>query len=151
MEHSPILSLMEGFPSVVTLPVQWGDMDSLAHVNNVVYIRWLESGRVALIDSIAEIVASKQQGVGPILASVQCDYRRQTRFPDTIHVGSRVDHVGRSSLRVAQRIVSEQERDVVAEGVAVLVLYNYFEGKSVPIEGDLREVLTRMVEQRPHL
>ena len=35
------------FPVVIELPVQWGEMDAFGHVNNVVYLRWFESGRIA--------------------------------------------------------------------------------------------------------
>ena len=38
--------LLAGFPSIVELDVAWGDMDSLGHVNNVVYFRYFENARV---------------------------------------------------------------------------------------------------------
>ena len=38
---------MNRWPVTIELPVQWGDMDSFGHVNNVVYLRWFESARIA--------------------------------------------------------------------------------------------------------
>ena len=137
--------LFSGYGPVMTIPVHWGDMDALSHVNNVVYFRWLESSRVTLIDSLKAVADSKMHGIGPILASAKCDYRLQTRFPDTVSVASRIDHVGRTSVRLKQVVVSHEQRAIVAEGEAILVLYNYHAGKPVPIEGVLRSALETML------
>jgi acyl-CoA thioester hydrolase len=34
------------YPVSLELPVLWGDMDALGHVNNAVYARWLEQARI---------------------------------------------------------------------------------------------------------
>lgn len=136
-----VRELLDGYQAIVSLPVQWGDMDALGHVNNVIFFRWLESSRVALLTSLADISPTKSTGVGPILASAKCDYRRQLQFPDHIHIGSRIDRVGNSSIRIVQRIVSDQQKAVVAEGEAILVLFDYLQSKSVPIPDEVRAVL----------
>lgn len=144
--NSDIAEILKPFSRVVEIPVHWGDMDALAHVNNVVYFRWLESSRVCLMDSIDLINAGDRNSVGPILASVKCDYRRQTHYPDTVSVGSRVDRIGRSSLTIKQVIVSHQQRAIVAEGEAVLVLFDYVANQSVPISDELRQALVKSSE-----
>lgn len=48
---------MEGFPVVVRIPVLWGDMDALGHVNNARYFAWFESARIALFERVGEKVA----------------------------------------------------------------------------------------------
>lgn len=141
---SLIQELTAGYPAVITLPVQWGDMDALSHVNNVVYFRWLESSRIKLVDRVVTLHQTREEGIGPILASVKCDYRRQTHYPDTVHVASRVGKVGRSSITLKQIVVSEEQGAVVAEGEAILVLYNYLAGNSVPITDSLREALLKL-------
>ena len=40
------------FPVVVELPVVWGEMDSMRHVNNTVYIRWMEAARFEYLSLI---------------------------------------------------------------------------------------------------
>src|ERR1700677_2939135 len=40
-------ALLAGFSVAIAIPVQWGDQDAFAHVNNVVFFRWFESARIA--------------------------------------------------------------------------------------------------------
>ena len=44
--------LLPDYPVVIALPVQWGDQDLNAHVNNVVFFRWLESARVEYLNRL---------------------------------------------------------------------------------------------------
>src|SRR5262245_65507442 len=88
------------YPAVIELPVQWGDQDAFGHVNNVVYFRWMESARIAYFQQGGLSDLMSNQGVGPILASIKCDYRRQLDFPDALLIGASVASIGRSRLRM---------------------------------------------------
>ncbi|MGZ3337569.1 MAG: acyl-CoA thioesterase, partial [Isosphaeraceae bacterium] len=46
----------------------------------------------------------KNEGIGPILASVANDYRRQISYPDTVHIGVRITRIGRSSIDMEHKI-----------------------------------------------
>ena len=54
-----------GFAITVELPVLWGDMDALGHVNDAVYARWLEEARIRYFERVGPF---EPDGVGPILA-----------------------------------------------------------------------------------
>ncbi len=82
-----VTDALKDYQTITSLPVQWGDMDAFGHVNNVVYIRWLESARIDLLDSLQSEVTMASGGIGPILASIHCDYKRQLHYPDTVHIG----------------------------------------------------------------
>ncbi len=79
------------WPHTLALRIAWGDMDALAHVNNTIYVRWLESARVALFERLLGPV--RAEGVGPILASVTCDYLAPVVYPGTVVVGTRVSQL----------------------------------------------------------
>lgn len=145
---SEIENLKEGFPVWITLPVQWGDQDAFGHVNNTVYIRWFESARIAYGLRVNLTEASAGERVGPILAAISCNYRRQLRFPDTVHIGARITRIGRSSLTMEHRILSEQLRAVVAEGDSTLVAFDYVSQKSVPLSDVMRAAIEQLEEKR---
>jgi acyl-CoA thioester hydrolase len=132
---------LAGFHTITSLPVQWGDMDAFGHVNNVVYIRWFESARIDLLESLKSAVTMQPGGIGPILASIKCDYRRQLHFPDTVHIGSRCQRVGRSSADVEHAVFSQQQQQIVATGTSVLVVFDYNLNRPVRIPDDLRREL----------
>jgi acyl-CoA thioester hydrolase len=146
-----IESALAGFPRRILIQAQWGDMDSLGHVNNVVFFRWIESSRIDLLDHAGLFKIASTTGVGPILARVACDFRRQVHFPDTIDVGCRVERIGRSSIELRHRMVSHQQKEVVAEGQATIVVFDYQAGKSVAIEGELRQNLEALCSKDPLL
>ena len=139
MEFDP--ALLSGYPVVVALPVQWGDQDAYQHVNNTVYFRWFESARIAYSARIGLGAMMKARRVGPILAAISCDFRRQVAFPDTVHVGSRITKIGRTSLTMEHLLISESARDVAAEGRSTLVVYDYDSGRPVPVPDETRRAI----------
>jgi acyl-CoA thioester hydrolase len=135
--------MIETFPAIASLPVQWGDQDLFGHVNNTVYIRWFETARVDYWVKSGLQEAMKPLGLGPILASVHCDYKRQIRFPDSIQVGAKIAKMGNSSVTLDHVVVSGNRNEIAATGQSVIVLYNYEKQHPVPIEGPIREIFQR--------
>ena len=135
---SEIEKLKEGFPVWLTLPVQWGDQDAFGHVNNTVYFRWFESARIAYGGRIALSESGAGNDIDPILARINCNYRQQLNYPDTVHVGARITHVGRKSVTMEHRLVSEALRAVVADGDSTLVVFDYRAQKSVLVPPAVR-------------
>ncbi len=142
MENDPaIASLLMGFPVVITLPVQWGDQDAFQHVNNTVYFRWLESSRIAYTSRLGLAELMRTQRVGPILASIACDYRRPLTFPDTVCLGARIVGIGRTSLTMEHTLVSALHQAIAAEGRATIVVFDYNANTPVPIPDEIRQAI----------
>ena len=134
-------ALLAGYSVVIAIPVQWGDQDALAHVNNVVYFRWFESARIAYFRQIGLVRERDGADLGPILASTSCDYRRSIVFPDTVHVGVRVTRIGRTSIGLEHRIVSQEQRALAAEGTSTTVFYDYAAGRPHPVPDEVRRAI----------
>lgn len=132
---------MGGWTTEVTLEVAWGEMDALGHVNNVRYIAWAETARIAFFEKLGMSVRS-QDPVGPILARIECDYLEPVEYPAKVTVGIKAERVGNTSLTVVHEIwrAGQPER-VVARGRAVVVLLNYATQQKVRIPDALRAVL----------
>lgn len=126
------------FPTVIALPVQWGDQDAFLHVNNTVYLRWCESARIAYLDNVGLSELMEREKIGPILAAITCNYRRPVTYPDTIRCGARISRLGRSSLTMEHRVFSEGEQCLVADALSTLVVFDYNRQISQPIPDDIR-------------
>lgn len=131
-------------PLVIALPVQWGDQDSFGHVNNVVYFRWMESARIEYFRLADFGTSSNNQGTGPILASLKCDFRRQMLYPDQVLVSASVVSIGRTSLKMHHRVYSAAQQAVTAEGDSVLVMFDYLAQQPVPVPTDIRAKITAL-------
>ena len=131
-------NLLKAFPVVLQIPVAWGDMDSLQHVNNTVYFRYFESARVAYFDRIGMWKYMEETGTGPILASTECRFRIPLTFPDTVSVGTRIPKIEEDRFLMEYRVVSQHFRKVAAEGEGIVVSYDYRSKKKVPIPEELK-------------
>lgn len=123
-------------PLAIELPVQWGDQDAFGHVNNVVHFRWMESARMAYFARLD--LAMTNDGVGPILASIKCDFRRQLNYPDTVRISASVTRIGRTSLTMAHRVFSLQQQAFVSEGDSVIVMFDYQAQQPTPVSDAIR-------------
>lgn len=132
------------FPVVTTLPVQWGDQDAFQHVNNTVYLRWCESGRIAYLVQTGLDGPSEQNPIGPILAALSCNFRRPVTYPDQVRIGTRVTRLGGSSLTMEHVIVSESQQAVVADASSTLVVFDYRGQTSQPIPQEFRDAIARI-------
>ncbi len=140
-DGSEVETLLAGYSVVIVLPVQWGDQDAFAHVNNVVYFRWFESARVAFFRRIGLLGQRDEHQHGPILAASSCDYRRSIVFPDTVRVGIRATRIGRSRIGLEHRIVSEAQQAIAAEGTSTAVFYDYAVGRPHPVPEQVRRAI----------
>ena len=139
---------LAGFPVVFSIPVQWGDQDAFGHVNNVVFFRWFESARIVYIREAGIVYSQGGTGIGPILATINCHYRRPVNYPDTVHVGARIRRIGRSSMTLEHAVYSEAQGQLVADGDSVVVLFDYTAGRPHRIPDDMRQAFEAF-EGRP--
>jgi acyl-CoA thioester hydrolase len=137
-------ALLADFPVVVAYPVQWGEQDAFGHVNNIVYFRWFESARIEYLTRLGFTGGGTRPRLGPILAAISCDYRRQLTYPDTVHVGAKVVRIGRTSIAIEHRIASERQSEVVADGKSTVVIYDYAAGRPHPAPDDLRQAISKL-------
>jgi acyl-CoA thioester hydrolase len=124
------------------LEVRFRDCDPLGHVNNAVYLTYLEQARFnhwrALWGFGTPQLPPAMPGV--ILARVECDYKRPATYGETLEVRLTVGEIGRSSFRYEYEIVDGEGRTILA-AKTVQVMYDYTAGKPVPIPDDIRTLL----------
>jgi acyl-CoA thioester hydrolase len=137
-----IEAFLQDFPVVVQFPVAWGEMDALGHVNNTIYFRYFESARVAYLTKINFIDPAANNGVGSILASTQCDFRKALAYPDTVEIGARVTEIGADRFIMEYRVVSHRLQKIAADGKGIIVAYNYREKR----KADLPEVIRQNIQ-----
>lgn len=136
--------LLAGYPVVLEIPVAWGEMDAFQHVNNIVYLRYSESARIAYLERAGLGDILKTTGIGPILASIQCRYKFPLTYPDTVRVGVRASEIGVDRFTAEFRIVSTRHQRIAAEGDCVIVSYDFRIGSKVPLPDTMRARIEAM-------
>ena len=126
---------------VTEVPLRWGDMDAMAHLNNVMYFRLMEEARIQWFRQFG--FATLPTGEAPILAHAACDFVRAMSYPGVALVRQTVTRVGRSSVEMQLTLEKKDEPGVIyATGRTVIVWYDYAAGKSRPWPEAIRETIT---------
>jgi acyl-CoA thioester hydrolase len=122
------------------MPIRWGDMDAMGHVNNTVYFRYLEQARISwFVEAGCEPDPS---GEGPVIVNARCTFIKQLKYPGDIEIRTYVGEPGRSSFESYQEIRRIDEPDVIAaEGGAKIVWVDFPREKSAPLPERIRALL----------
>lgn len=117
--------LLDGFPVVTEIPVAWGEMDALQHVNNVTYFRYFETARIDYFKHIdlMENIAITQ--VGPVVAETSCRYKVPVTFPDTLLVGTKITDLQDDRFTMKYQVVSKKLNKITTLGSATVVMFDF--------------------------
>jgi acyl-CoA thioester hydrolase len=129
---------------VARMPIRWGDMDMMGHVNNAKYFTYLETARIDWF--VAAGCAPDPQGEGPVLINASCTFLKQLEYPGEIEIRTFVGAFGRSSFETYHEIRRVDQPEVLAaEGAAKVVWVDFVAGKSRALPEEIRERLGRLV------
>jgi acyl-CoA thioester hydrolase len=123
--------------------IRWRDMDAYGHVNNAVYLNYLEEARDAFVLKVLGPVTNTWDFV---LARVAIDYRVElTQDDGEVLVSCRLDSIGRTSLKTREE-VAKVDGTVSAEAKSVVVARDPSTGTSRLLTDDERAALERELE-----
>jgi acyl-CoA thioester hydrolase len=126
----------------MTVPIRWGDMDAMGHVNNTIYFRYMEIGRLQWM--MEADVPANPQGEGPVIVNAFCNFIKQLEFPGEVLLHTYVGDVGRSSFDTYHVLArADDPNTVYANGGATVVWVNLPLQKSAPLPSHLLELLGR--------
>ena len=124
-----------GFEMVI--PIRWGDMDAMGHVNNASYFRYLETLRIDWFRSIG--CQPDADGVGPVIVNAFCNFIRQLEYPGDVLAKHYIGKVGPSSLDTYATMERVDLPGVIhASGGATVVWTDFKAQKSVAIPAEIR-------------
>jgi acyl-CoA thioester hydrolase len=116
------------------LPIRWGDMDAMRHLNNTMYLRLMEENRIDWFRAIATQMGGAK-GSTPVMVNVYCEYLKPIVWPATVETALYVGEHGRSSVQTFHTLAVNGE--IYARGAVKLVWIDVLSGKSVPLPPDI--------------
>ena len=123
---------------VERIPIRWGDMDAMGHVNNTVYFRYMEQARIGWFDALVpEEEAWKSTGI--VVANASCNFKRAMNYPGTVDVELYAGPPGGSSVPTFYELKIGGE--LYADGAATVVFIDMARQKPVRIPETIRERL----------
>lgn len=114
------------------LPVQWGDMDAASHVNNTIYLKWVETARLVFFEKLQNTMPDFRT-IGPILGWQDCKYIFPVTYQDTIVVTYDLTAIKMDRILCRAKLYSKKHQKLVAKANNSLIPYNYEQLKKVAI------------------
>lgn len=122
------------------MTMRWGEMDALAHMNNVAYFRYFEEVRIAWFESLK--IEYRAHGEGPILGTITCKYLKPAIYPLELEITTYVGKPGQSSFHMWHELYNANDpAERFAEAEAVLVWIDIAAGRSRPMPDWMRTEL----------
>ena len=126
-----------------TMPIRWGDMDLMGHVNNTLYFRYLEVARLEWLFAIGAAPDPRAAtGEGPLIVHAFCNFIRQLEYPGEVLARMYVANAGRSSFDTYVTLErTDEPGTIVAEGGSRTVWTDYAAKRSAPLPDWMRRHL----------
>ena len=125
---------------VERIPIRWGDMDAMGHVNNTVYFRYMEQARISWFGALVP-EDEAWQSTGIVIANAICNYRRPITYPGTVEVKLFVGPPGGSSVPTYYELRVGNDATPYADGEAVVVFIDLKLQKPARMPEDIRQRL----------
>lgn len=128
------LTKKDSFRHWTPVTVRFSDQDPLQHVNNVAYATYFEAARTMFLGGLLK--ADENVGIDFVLARLVIDFIKETHYPNTVHVGTRVIKLGNKSITTGYGCFVGDE--CIATSESVNVFFSTVERKSVGIPDAVR-------------
>ena len=130
-------------PIILTLRVDWSEMDLFGHINNVMYAKYIQSARVNFVEQIGLIKILKEEKIGFMLASSAIQYQKPLFYPDNITIETTVEFIKNTSFGLQHQIFNGQN-ELSTIGNDILVMYDFNINQKVPVPEQIRAEILRI-------
>lgn len=123
------------------LPMRWGDMDAMGHLNNTGYFRYMETIRIDWMNSLGQVPAADREGI--VIVNAFCNFYKQLQYPGQVRLKMYASDPGRSTFETWVTMERSEAPGLIhAAGGATTIWVDFPQQKSKPLPDWLRAVVT---------
>lgn len=131
-------NLLKEYAVVSTIEVQWGEMDALQHVNNVVYVSWGQTARIDYFRAIGFFSSEVEKiEFGIILGFQSVKYISPVTYPDTIRIGTKTEEIKEDRIVLKSFYYSENKKKLVAIKTHEVIIFDYKTQSKILVPNEL--------------
>ena len=112
-------------------------MDIFGHINNVMFVKYVQASRVNYWAQVGLMNDFETLGLGPMLASVACNFYKPLFFPGDITICARMAFIKNSSFGF-QHIILNTAGEIAAEAHDVMVMFDFKKNHKIQFPQEVR-------------
>lgn len=125
----------------MSIPIRWGDMDAMGHVNNTTYFRYLETCRIDWLQSIG--CQPDQSGEGFVIVNAFCNFYKQLEYPGDLLLKMYASDPGRTTFESWCTMERADQPGVIdAAGGATMIWIDFPKQKATQLPDWLRQLVS---------
>ena len=126
------------------LRIDWSEMDTYQHVNNVNFMKYMQSARVQFwqVSGLDKLYNDTKKG--PILVSTKCDFKNPLFFPGNVFIKTKISFIKNSSFGLFHQLYND-EKILCAEGNDVAVCFDFTDNKTFRIPEVIRTIMQNYI------
>ncbi len=137
-----------GPEKTIDIAVRWGDLDAFDHVNNTVFLRYVEEARIRYFDELVDHWLNEAHG--PVVVNINCNFRREIRYPATVRVTTRAHRASEKRLVMKHTLTEAGDADCLYGDAEVTVLWvDARSGRSIALPESVADALEPTLDDAP--
>jgi acyl-CoA thioester hydrolase len=123
------------------LPIRWGDMDAMGHLNNTSYFRYMETIRIDWLSSLHQVPAADKEGI--VIVNAFCNFYKQLEYPGQVLLKMYASDPARTTFETWVTMERAEAPGLVhAAGGATTMWVDFPRQKAMPLPDWLRDLAT---------
>src|SRR4051812_6463367 len=110
--------------SQITLRIDWSELDTFGHVNNVMFMKYVQAARLNYTEHIGLMELHRTQNIGFMVAETNCRFKKALHFPGNVTIATRQISLKNTSFSLEHTITNDTN-EVVAVATDVLVVFDF--------------------------
>ena len=120
---------IEDFKFTHPVNTRWKDLDAFRHINNAVFLSYIEDARIVLLKRWNINYAEKSL----IVASVKIDYLKQVKHPSSLIIGQKVSRIGHKSFDIQSAVFNKKDIKPVCISTITSVAFDFTKNQTVKV------------------
>ena len=138
---------MDNFKIKLELRIDWSEIDAFQHVNNLAILKYVQAARVNYLEKIGLMQLQAEKNIGPILASINCQFCKPLFYPGQVTIYSNIDLIKNSSFRIQHQTYNDNH-ELAAEAQDIIVFYDFINDIKLTLPAEIRTNIETLEKQQ---
>lgn len=121
----------------LTLRVDWSELDVFGHVNNVMFMKYVQAARLHYVEEIGLMELYRSGNIGFMVAETSCRFKKPLHFPGAVNLLTKQISAGNTNF-VLEHHITNGDHELVAIATDALVVYDFTKHEKCPIPEEIR-------------